>query len=136
MGSSTEEKPSICSARARAGTLASVSMMRSLLNHTKALDAWWKQHGGETQHLQCSCPGGDACQCEHDAENPSSEDVDVALRHETAQLLSLWWVAHGSATVVHAHPVAHPNCGHVGATGCGCRYYGCRCAHAGATGCR
>merc|ERR1712026_353540 len=93
----------------------------------QALDAWWKQQGGQTQHLQCSCPGGDACQCEHDAENPGSEDVDVALRHETAQLLSLWWVAHGSATVVHAHPVAHPNCGHVGATGCGCRYYGCRC---------
>ena len=73
---------------------------------------------------------------EHDAENPGSENVDVALRHEAAQLLSLCWVAHGSATVVHAHLVAHPNFGHVGATGCGCRFHGCRCAHAGATGCQ
>merc|ERR1712187_531101 len=95
-------------------------------------DAWWKEQGGQTQHMQCSCPGGgDACQCERDAENDGSENVDVVLRHETAQLLSLWWVAHGSG-----HPAATPNCGHVGTTVCGCRYYGCRCGHAGATGCR
>jgi len=110
---------------------------QSLLNHTQALDAWWREQ--QTEQMQCSCPGGgDACQCEHDTGNEMTEDVDDALRNKTEQLLSLWWVAHGGG--YHGRYRRgwgyRPRCGHVGYSGCGCGYYGCRCGHAGYTGCR
>jgi len=110
----------------------------SLLNHTQALGAWWKQQSEAAQQMQCSCPGGaDACQCDRDTGAESSGEVDEALRKETEQLLSLWWVAHGGGYRRGWGYGYGRRCGHVGYGGCGCGYYrGCRCGHVGYTGCR
>jgi hypothetical protein len=125
----------------------------SLLNHTKALSAWWQEQGELARQLPCSCSlGAQSCSCGQPATNESSVGagaqagessglVQEALQNETEQSLSLWWAGGGGGWGRpgwgHRGWGHHGGfrCGRAGWGGCGCHYHGCHCGHAGFGGC-
>jgi len=115
---------------------------QAVLNHTKALLAFWEANGGMAGQTACSCESGSSqCHCElvdglqaNAEEHPAPFANGTSLLSDQEQALSLWWARRGG-WVRGGGWRRGVRCGRGRFGGCRCGGFGCGCGGVRGGGC-